>query len=105
MQAIESLTALEVLASIICESGGARFLRLERVNGCPALAVFCTPGTVAALPLDQLSTHNVKLAVFGEAELIPLNSTYILHTAYDGQLSAWILERGEYDASFNHPDN
>jgi len=105
MEAIESLTALEVLASIICESGGARFLRLERVKGCPAIAVFCTPGTVAALPFDQLSTHNVKLAVFGEAELLPLNRTYILHNAYDGQLSAWILKRGEYDASFNHSAN
>jgi hypothetical protein len=66
MQATESLTALEVLASIICESGGARFLRLERVKGGPALVVFCTPETVAALPLDQLSTHNVTLAVSGE---------------------------------------
>jgi hypothetical protein len=68
MRAAESLTALEVLASIICESGGARFLKLERVKGCPALVVFCTAETIAALPIDQLSTRNVKLAV--EVELV-----------------------------------
>lgn len=85
MRTTGSLTTLEILASIICESGGARFLRLERVKGCPALVVFCTPQTVAALPLDQLSTTNVELAVAvgveeeqeTETELVVLNSNYV----------------------------
>ena len=62
----DNLTALETLLTIICESGGARFLRLERVKGLPALVLFCAAKvrnesqTPVALPITELSTHSVK---------------------------------------------
>jgi hypothetical protein len=62
----ESLTALETLLTIICESGGARFLRVERVKGDPALVLFCAANvpnesqTPVALPITELSTHAVR---------------------------------------------
>lgn len=62
----ENLTTLEILLTIICESGGGRFLRVERVKGRPALVLFCganildkTP-TPVALPITELSTHSVR---------------------------------------------
>jgi hypothetical protein len=61
-----NLTALETLLTIICESGGARFLRVEKVKGSPALVVFCAtnakeePPTPVALPIAELSTHSVR---------------------------------------------
>lgn len=68
MQETESLTILEVFASIICEEGGACFLKLEPVKGQPALVVFCTSETIATLPIDQLSAQNVKFATAIKAE-------------------------------------
>jgi hypothetical protein len=62
----ENLTALEALLTIICESGGARFLRVERVKGRPALVLFCAVNvqnespTPVALPIAELSTHRVR---------------------------------------------
>jgi hypothetical protein len=66
LPATKNLTALETLATIICESGGARFLRLERVKGQPALVLFCAAKvphesqTPIALPITQLSSHTVR---------------------------------------------
>ena len=66
LPSIENLTALETLAAIICESGGGRFLRVERVKGRPALVLFCAAKvpfellTPVALPITELSTHNVR---------------------------------------------
>jgi hypothetical protein len=62
----ENLTALETLATIICESGGARFLRVERVKGHPALVLFCSANvldvspTPIAMPITELSTLTVR---------------------------------------------
>lgn len=62
----ENLTALETLLTIICESGGARFLKVERVKSRPALVVFCAtntkeePPTPVALPITELSTHSIR---------------------------------------------
>jgi hypothetical protein len=36
MGTARSLTTLEILAGIVCESGGPRFLGLERVKDYPA---------------------------------------------------------------------
>jgi hypothetical protein len=66
LPATENLTALETLATIICESGGGRFLRIERVKGRPALVLFCAANvphdsqTPVALPITELSTHSVR---------------------------------------------
>ena len=66
LPSIENLTALETLATIICESGGGHFLRIERVKGRPALVLFCTanildePQTPIALPITELSTLSVR---------------------------------------------
>jgi hypothetical protein len=62
----ENLSALEALLAIICESGGARLLKVERVKNRPALVVFCAtkakeePPTPVALPITELSTHRVR---------------------------------------------
>jgi len=62
----EALSPLELLATIICESGGGRFLKIERVKGCPALVLFCAASsphesaTPIALPIMELSTHSVR---------------------------------------------
>src|SRR5208283_3438562 len=62
----EALSPLELLATIICESGGARFLRVERVKGLPALVLFCAAKvphdsqTPVALPITELSTYRVR---------------------------------------------
>lgn len=62
----DSLTALEILLTIICESGGGHFLRVERVKGQPALVLFCSANvpnelqTPVALPITDLSTHSVR---------------------------------------------
>ena len=62
----ESLTALETLLTIICESGGGRFLRVERVKGRTALVLFCAANapnesqTPVALAITELATHNVR---------------------------------------------
>ena len=62
----EALSPLELLATIICESGGGRFLRVERVNGQPALILFCATNvldespTPVALPITELSTLSVR---------------------------------------------
>jgi len=62
----ENVTALEALLTIICESGGARFLKVERVKGHPALVLFCAVNvqnespTPVALPIAELSTHRVR---------------------------------------------
>ncbi len=66
MPSTDNLSALETLLTIICESGGARFLRLERVKGLPALVLFCAAKvphesqTPVALPITELSTHSVR---------------------------------------------
>jgi hypothetical protein len=66
LPATENLTALENLVTIICESGGGRFLRIERVKGRPALVLFCAAKvpheaqTPVALPITELSTHRVR---------------------------------------------
>lgn len=62
----DNLTALKTLLTIICESGGARFLRVERVEGHTALALFCPMNildespTAVALPIMDLSTQSVR---------------------------------------------
>lgn len=66
LPSVENLTALETLATIICESGGGRFLRIERVKGRPALILFCAAKvpdelpTPIALPINELSTLSVR---------------------------------------------
>jgi hypothetical protein len=66
LRSTESLTPLETLAAIICESGGGRFLRFERVKGRPALVLFCAANvphdsqTPVALPITELSTYSVR---------------------------------------------
>jgi hypothetical protein len=61
-----NLSALETLLTIICESGGARFLKVERVKSRPALVVFCAANvldespTPVALPITEFSTHSVR---------------------------------------------
>ena len=70
----DNLTALETLLTIICESGGARFLKVERVKNRPALVVFCAtnakeePPTPVAVPITELSTYRVRgcLLALGE---------------------------------------
>jgi hypothetical protein len=63
---VPNLTALETLLTIICESGGARFLRVERVKGRPALVLFCAAKvrnespTPIALPITELSTFSIR---------------------------------------------
>ena len=62
----EALSPLELLATIICESGGARFLSVERVKGQPALILFCSANvldespTPIAVPITELSTFTVR---------------------------------------------
>ncbi len=69
MSSTENLTALETLATIICESGGGRFLRIERVKGRPALVLFCAANafdkaqTPVTLSISELSTHGVRKAL------------------------------------------
>jgi hypothetical protein len=68
----ENLTALELLATIICESGGARFLRIERVKGEAALVLFHAQTqpelqTPIAVPITELSTHTVRTALLEHA--------------------------------------
>lgn len=64
-----NLTALETLATIICESGGGRFLRIERVKGCSALVLFRAASdldespTPIALPIMELSTRSVRMSL------------------------------------------
>lgn len=66
LRSTHNLTALETLLTIICESGGGRFLKVERVKNRPALVVFCTtnakeePPTPIAVPITELSTHSVR---------------------------------------------
>jgi hypothetical protein len=73
----ENLTVLEALATIICESGGGRFLRVERVKGCPALVLFCAANvphdsqTPVALPSTELSTHRVRESLLALEEPRP----------------------------------
>jgi hypothetical protein len=73
----ENLTALETLATIICQSGGGRFLRFEKVKGRPALILFCAaddleePPTPLALPINELSTHSVRKSLFALEEPHP----------------------------------
>ena len=73
----ENLTPLETLAAIICESGGGRFLRVERVKGHPALVLFCAANvphdsqTPVALPITELSTHSVRESLLALEELRP----------------------------------
>jgi len=61
-----NLSALETLLTIICESGGARFLKVERVKGSPALVLFCAANvpaesqTPVALAITKLSTYSVR---------------------------------------------
>jgi hypothetical protein len=64
---VETLSPLEILASIICESGGARFLGLQRaIPGHPALILFCEANaplegqTPCALPIFEVNTHSVR---------------------------------------------
>jgi hypothetical protein len=68
---MDNLSPLEMLASIICESGGARFVKIERVKGCVALVLFCAQSaqpelqTPIALPITELSTRTVGQALLG----------------------------------------
>jgi hypothetical protein len=61
-----NLSPLEMLATIICESGGARFLQIERVKGSAALVLFCSQNaplelqTPLVLPITELSTRSVR---------------------------------------------
>ena len=77
LAATENLTALETLATIICESGGGRFLRLERVKGRPALVLFCAAKvphesqTPVALPITELSTRSVRESLLALEEPCP----------------------------------
>ncbi len=75
----EALSPLELLATIICESGGARFLSLQRVKGHPALVLFCAAivphesQTPVALPITELSTHSVRESLLALDEPRPDN--------------------------------
>jgi hypothetical protein len=66
LPSIENLTPLETLAAIICESGGGRFLRIERVKGRPDLVLFCAAKvqdelpTPIAVPINELSILTVR---------------------------------------------
>jgi hypothetical protein len=64
---VESLSALELFAAIICESGGARFLGIQRaIPGHPALILFCEADapiekqTPCALPIFEVNTHSIR---------------------------------------------
>ena len=76
----ENVTPLETLAAIICESGGGRFLRVERVKGQPALVLFCAAKvphesqTPVALPITELSTHSVRESLLALEEPRPNNN-------------------------------
>ncbi len=73
----EALSPLELLATIICESGGALFLRIEKVKGRPALVLFCSANvlhdsqTPVALPITELSTHTVRESLLALEETRP----------------------------------
>jgi len=73
----DNLSALETLLTIICESGGGRFLKIERVKGQPALVLFCAAKvphesqTPLALPITELSTHSVRESLLALEEPSP----------------------------------
>lgn len=73
----ENLTALETLLTIICESGGARFLRVEKVKGRPALVLFCAANvldespTPIALSITELSTFSIRECLLALEETRP----------------------------------
>jgi hypothetical protein len=77
LRSTENHTPLETLAAIICESGGGRFLRFERVKGRPALVLFCAANvrhdsqTPLALPITELSTHSVRESLLALEEPSP----------------------------------
>jgi len=64
---VETLTALELFTSIICESANARFLGIQRaIPNHPALLLFCDANapvekqTPCALPIFEVSTHSIR---------------------------------------------
>jgi hypothetical protein len=64
---VENLSALELFASIICESAGAHFIGVQKpVQGASTLVLFCAANvphemqTTCALPLFECSTHSIR---------------------------------------------
>ena len=64
---VETFSALELLASLVCESAGAHFIGIQKpVQGTQTLVLFCAHDvphrmrTPCALPLFECSTHSIR---------------------------------------------
>jgi hypothetical protein len=63
----KTLSPLELLAKLVCESAGARFIGVEKaIPGHSAHILFCAANvpdemqTTCALPIFECSTHSVR---------------------------------------------